>query len=176
MKLSRTTILLIVHTLITILLVGFTFFFFSVIKNKNIHTEAVNKTLEERIKEKSQGSSLIKAINEAELQNQQINSYFVNTNSIDYFVSDLEKNASDFGTHAEVQSVEFSKDNKKVITIMISVEGTFSSVLRVIKMIEYMPYAININSMSLSANTNQKDSKEIFYPWTATISFNIFTF
>ncbi|MCX6755791.1 MAG: hypothetical protein NTX85_00395 [Candidatus Nomurabacteria bacterium] len=176
MKLSRTTTLLIIYTIVTILLVGFTFFFFTVIRNKNIHTESVNKTLEDRIKEKKQGSSLIKVIHEAENQNKQINSYFVNANSIDYFVSDLEKNSVGLGTRAEVQSVEFSKDNKKVITIVLLVEGNFNSVVKVIKMIEYMPFAININSLNLSANTNQKDSKETFYPWSSTISFNIFTF
>ena len=176
MKLSRTTILLITCTTITVLLVGFTFFFFSVIRNKNIHTEFVNKTLEDRVKEKKQGSSLIKVINEANNQNKQINSYFVNTNSIDSFVSDLEKKSMEFGTHAEVQSVEFSKDNKKAITIVLLAEGNFSSVVKVVKMIEYMPYAININSFNLSANTSQKDSKQAFYPWTVTVSFNIFTF
>lgn len=173
---SRNTILLIVSSVLALLLVAFTIFFFNLIKNKNIHTEAVNNTLNERMKEKTKGSNLLKAINEAKAQNDLINSYFVNAGYIDDFVSDLEKNSKDLGNNAEVQSVDFSKGDKKSITIVLTVEGGFQSVLKNIKMIEYMPYAVSINSLSLNSNTSTSDSKEAFYPWTATVSFNIFTF
>lgn len=176
MKISRNTIILIISSVVTLLFLTFTVFFFNLIKNKNIHTEAVNNTLEDRMKEKTQGSNLLKAINEAKAQNDLINSYFVDAGYIDNFVSELERNSAELGNHSEVQSVEFSKEDKKSITIILTIEGTFQSVLKNIKMIEYMPYAVNINFLNLNSNTPNSDSKEVFYPWTATISFNVFTF
>lgn len=183
MKKSKTTILLVIFSALLLISVGFFAFLFSVIKNKNIHTSAMQITLDEKIKQKKQGSNLLKNIKEAIDDNKTIDSYFLNPDSIDHFVSNIESDSNSFGTRTSVQSVEFVKNDNRTINIVLSVEGSFNSIVQVVKMIEYMPYVVNIKTLGLSTNSaNNTDTlpkskkTEAWYPWVATISFDISTF
>lgn len=183
MKISKSTIVLIISSASMIFFVGFAFFVFSTILNKNIHTGVVQDTLTEKIKEKKQGSNLLKTISAEKENSVIINSYFINPNMIDTFVGNLEKDGSDLGTKTVVQSVEFSKNDKKTITIGLSIDGSFKSVLKVIKMIEYLPYSLNIKSVSMGTNifgsninTAVSPKGSVSYPWSATLSFDVYIY
>ncbi len=184
MKKSKTTILLFVSSFTLVLCVGFLVFLFSVIMNKNIHTNAMQTTLDEKINQKQQGSVLSKNIKEAVDENKTIDSYFINPDSIDDFVSKIEKDSDNFGNKTSVSSVEFSKKDSRIINIGLFVQGSFVSVMKSIKMIESMPYLVNIKSLNLSANLSNKDGGsyqplkkgEVWYPWVVDISFEVYTF
>lgn len=184
MKLSRTKILLFVSFTLFLISFGFCVFLFKVIVNKNIHTVSLKETLDEKVKQKQQGSFLMKSIKDAVDENKVVDSYFVSPDSIDSFVSSLEKDSNSFGNRTSVSSVEFIKNDKKTINIGLSIEGTFVSVMKSIKMVEYMPHLVNIKSISLNANYKNKDGTpavstkkgDVWYPWVADISFDVYTF
>ena len=184
MKKSKTNILLIVSSILMIISVGFFVFLFTVIVNKNIHTSAMQATLDEKIMQKQQGSILSKNIKEAVDDNKIVDSYFINPDSIDDFVSGLEKDSNSLGNKTTVSSVEFSNVDKRIINVGLSVEGSFVSVFKSIRMIESIPYIVNIKSLNISANIVNKDGTpaqalkkgEVWQPWSADILFEVYTF
>ncbi|MFA7192191.1 MAG: hypothetical protein WC089_02755 [Candidatus Paceibacterota bacterium] len=184
MKKSKTTILFIISSILLILSVGFFAFLFTVIMNKNIHTSAMQATLDEKIMQKQQGSILSKNIKEAVDDNKIVDSYFINPDSIDDFVSGLEKDSNSLGNKTSVSSVDFSKEDKRVINIGLSIEGSFVSVFKSIKMVESIPYIVNIKSLNINTNIANKDGTpaqvlkkgEVWYPWVAEILFEVYTF
>src|SRR5574343_41322 len=152
MKKSKTTILFTVSITLMILSIGFCVFLFTAIVNKNIHASTIQNALDEKNKQKQNGSILIKNIKEAVSDNKMIDSYLLNPDSIDGFVSHLEKDLNSLGNKTTISSVEFSKGNNKVINIGLIVDGSFNSVFKALKMIEYLPYVVNVKSFNLSAS------------------------
>lgn len=156
-------------------------FFFKVIENKNQHASVVLVTLQEKLKEKE--DSIIFSGKVAELKSIQdsINSYFVDSNKIDTFVSYLE--GIGLGSVVSVKSIEIPIKTKNTIAIKVSVTGTFKEVMNTITMLENIPYQVNITQIYLNESqkevvqdnfkvtTKPKVSK--ISTWQADISFNI---
>lgn len=183
MKKNHTIPVLIFSAIVMILAFSLFIFFLRVIENKNEHTVAVLTTLQEKLKEKE--DSILFAGKVAELKSTQesINNYFVDPNKIDTFVSYLEGIGGDLDSTVSVKSIEIPAKTKNLISIKVSISGTFQNVMNTITFLENIPHQINITQIYLNEDrkeivqddfkvtTKTKDRKMPI--WQADVSFNI---
>ena len=163
-------ILSIIVTLASILLL---IFFLKVIENKNKHASAVLITLEEKFKEKEDSIILADKISEIKALQDFVSNYFIDKDKIDTFVDYLEKIGPIFNSEISVLSIEVLEKDKNIISVKLSIVGTFSSVIRTIAYVENIPYQINIEQVYL--NKDRKGSIKNTSIWQADVSFNILT-
>jgi len=172
MKKDHTILILIVSIIITIITVLLFLFLLKVIENKNQHTSAVFKTLEDKMQEKENISVNASKIAELNLIHSSINNYFVDPDKIDMFVGYLEDIGSNIGSSISVESIEVSGKDKNIISVKLSIQGTFQKMMNTISFLENIPYQINITQIYLSKDMKQvKGSKTP--TWQANVSFNV---
>ncbi len=160
-------------SIITVLLsVGAFVFIFKIIANKNEHTSAVIATLNQKIINKENNSALANKITEIENTKKIIDSYFVDTNHIDTFIEYLEGLGSGFGVVTKVKNFEVLQNDKSILAVDLSSDGSFADVMRIIKLIENSPYQTRIKRVSL---TKAPDTQTEVSLWQVNISFNILT-
>jgi hypothetical protein len=166
-------------------MVGIFIFFIRVIKNKNEHTSVVSSTLEGKMKDKENATFFAEKITEIKTIQDSINSHFVDPEKIDTFVGYLEDIGSNIGSIVVVKNIDIPQKSKNLISIKLSINGTFQNVIKTINILENIPYQVNITQIYL--NKDIKDStpivdvkgkviKEISVTiptWQADVYFNI---
>jgi hypothetical protein len=90
--------------------------------------------------------------------NKKIDSYIVNTASIDTFVESIEKIGMNNNVDLTVNGVDVPKNEKNKISIKLSIEGDFPKVMNTIVNLENSPYYMNIISSYI--NKEIEDSLE----------------
>jgi len=152
MKKNHTTLIFIISILTIILFVALLGFFLKVIKNKNQHTAVIWVTLQDKISEKENVLKFNEKIVETEEIQKKINSLFVDPDKIDEFVNYLEKVGED--TNSEVSVIDV-KDNKKILSFILSIRGNFDNVVKSITLLENIPYQTDIVSFTLNEEVEQ---------------------
>jgi hypothetical protein len=157
-------------------------FFFLAIQNKNKHTQVVDATLKERIANENQSEIIKKNLDFIKSSQEKINTYFVNVKNVDTFIGNLEKIGENNNVNLEVKGVDTSKTDGKYITINISIDGSFSNLVKTIEIIENMPYKINfksiyLNKEILSTQNSSDPTKNVIsaplYKWSIVASFDV---
>lgn len=183
MKKNKTTFILIFSALATILAILIFIFFLKVIKNKNQHISVVLTTLQEKMKEKENAMIFTEKVTEIKSIKNSINSYFLDPNKIDTFVNYLEEIGSNLGSQVSVESIEIPSKTKNIISVKLSIVGTFQKVMETITYLENIPYQVNVTQVYLNRDTTEitqgsvksvgqdKVSKEP--TWQADVSFNV---
>ncbi len=174
---NRTTLIFSLSILSAILALSIFTLFFNIIKNKNEHTYKVLSVLDEKVAKKNNETAIEKKLTEIESTRTAIDSYFVDTNNIDSFVSYMESLGQSTGTDLSVTSVDVPTDNKNMISVKVSVKGLFKDVMTALVMMENAPYQIHVTGISLNTDLQpQTDPKaKPTSTWEAIISFNILT-
>jgi hypothetical protein len=180
MSKKYTKIILIVSIFITIIVVGLFVFFFDVIKNKNEHTSKVILTLVEKIEDRENREILIGKVAELESINETIDEYFVDPKTIDTFVDYLEKLGIQNDTELVIENVEAVPKKKNEISVKVSIKGDFDHVMRVVYLLENIPYYVNLNQAyvnkevkTTSVETEEGEKEEVSTFWQADVSFNV---
>lgn len=180
MKNKKTTLILSLSIITALVVTGVFVFFFKVIKNKNEHTSAVLTTLESKINKKQNINTLEKKIAELEATRARIDSYFVDPEKIDSFISYLENIGSTTGTNLEVKSVEIDPNNKNTVLGKVSIQGTFANVMKTVTLLENIPHQIEFTSLYLNKDirttTSEVKGKTVTTTtsmWQADLSFKI---
>ena len=84
-----------------------------------------------------------------------VRGYFISESGIVSFIDDQQARGKAQGATVDVLSVSTDSINKRpVLTLSLSIKGTFDAVMRTIGAIEYAPYHLSI--MSLSAQVGEK--------------------
>lgn len=179
MKKNKTNLIFIVSVLLLMCTLGFLIYFLNIIKNKNKHISAVASTLENKLIEKENITSLKNKINELSDANKNINSYFVDTSNIDTFVEYLENIGINNNVDLSVSSVEVPKNEKNKILASLIIKGDFPNIMKVVAILESAPYNIVINSLYLNKDiilpndVNNLLYKENKNSWQANVTFNV---
>jgi hypothetical protein len=174
MKKNSTTFILIISIIVTIASVSLFVFFLKIIKNKNQHTSTTLITLQDKLQEKEDSIINASKISEIKLIQESMNNYFVDSDKIDVFVDYLEEIGSGFSSKVSVKSIEASQKTKDIISIKLSITGSFGAVMRTISFLENIPYQINITQIYFNKNEKQDRTKTSSLPaWQADVSFNI---
>lgn len=171
MKKNRTNIIFIISILITLITIFLFIFFLRIIKNKNQHISAASVILAEKILEKEKSTLISEKMAEIKSTKDSINSYFVDPDKIDIFVSYLEKLGVELGSSISVNGVNVPVKTKNIISFEIAVTGTFKSIINTIALLENIPYQIDITQVYLNKRAINNRTKTS--SWQADISFNI---
>jgi len=183
MKKNKTILILIFSIIVTIFIIGILVFFLKIIKNKNQHISVVLTTLEEKMKEKENAQIFTEKITEIKLLQDSIDSYFLDTDKVDIFVDYLEEIGLKLGSQVSVKSIEIISKTENIVSVELSISGTFQKVMTTINYVENIPYQVNITKIYLNKDVNPitqenientKQDKIIKTPiWQADVSFNI---
>lgn len=186
MKKNNTNLILIISITFLVLVSSTLIYFLNVIKSKNNYISVVASTLEKKMNEKENIKFLKDKIAELSDTYKKINSYFVNTASIDTFVVYLEGIGTDNNVELSVKGVDVPKNEKNKILVNLSMKGKFSDIMNIVDILENAPYNITINSLYLNkdiilpndtANPLDKGKnlppKENISSWQADITFNV---
>ncbi len=177
---NRTNLILILSIILTLASVGTLIFIFKIIENKNQHTSKVIITLAEKIEKKENIDTLQKKIREIDGTKQLIDSYFVDPSKIDSFIDYLEKIGAGVGTDVKVEGFDATSQAKNILSVRLSIKGSFNNVIRTIMLLENAPYQITITKTNLNIENktvtvdDQGNTKEISGTrWKANISFSV---
>jgi hypothetical protein len=146
MKKSNTNLILTTSIILFVILAGFSIYFLNAIRNKNRHISAVVITLKNKIEDKQNANTLQKKMNELLDTNTKIDSYIVDTSRIDLFVGYLEGLGISNNANLSVKTVDVLKSEKNKIFIGLSINGTFTNVMKTIVLLENSPYNMTITS------------------------------
>jgi len=92
--------------------------------------------------------------------------YFVSENTLVSFISSLQRQGQQLGGLVTVKSVSADTHGARpTLTLALTVDGTFDSVLRTVGAIEYAPYDIQVTGLSL-----QNQGKNA---WEAALSITV---
>jgi hypothetical protein len=183
MKKNHTILKLIFSIIVTILAIGLLVLFLRIIKNKDQNISIIISTLQEKMKEKDDAAIFAEKVTEIKLLQDSISGHFVDSNKIDTFVGYLEEIGSNLGAEVSVNNIEIPPKTKNLISLKLSISGTFEGVMKTITFLENIPYQINITQIYLnkeiqeSVQVNIEDKKEDIIQsvpiWQADVSFNI---
>ena len=185
MKKSNTNLILTTSIILLVALTGFSIYFLNVIRNKNRHISAVQITLKNKIEDKQNVNTLQKNMSELLDTNKKIDGYIVDTSRIDLFVGYLEGLGISNNVILSVKTVDVLKSEKYKIFIGLSINGTFTNIMRTIVLIENSPYNMAIDSSYVNkdiigpvdtSNVTNKDSGTLPKgdpSWQADITLNV---
>lgn len=186
MKKNNTNLILIISITFFVLVLSVLIYFLNIIKSKNNYISIAVSTLEKKMNEKENIEFLKDKIAELSDTYAKINSYFVDTASIDTFVVYLERIGTDNNVDLSVKGVDAPRNEKNKISVYLSMKGKFGNIMNVVDILENAPYNITINSLYLNKDTilpnniiNPLDKGKTLPPqesissWQADITFNV---
>lgn len=121
-------------------------------------TEELKRYISEKQIVYRQAESLQKVAASAVDQKVQIAGYFVPAGNAVGFISDLEKIASGFGLEYTTQNIdqqnsdELNDHGKELLKLTFSARGSWSSLMRLLKAIETLPYGLRIDKIDLDTS------------------------
>lgn len=179
-KRKYTNFILIISILVALLAISSFIFFLKVVENKNKHASGVMVTLSNKMADKEDAELLTKKFTELESTYQNINNYFIDSSKIDTFVDYLEKLGTENKTELTIKNVEVSPKEQNAINFRVLVSGEFSNVMKVIYLLENIPYHITLTQVFINKETKtvEEDIKgikkeKVFSYWWADASFSI---
>ena len=187
MKKANTILILILSILAAIITIGLFVLVLSVIDTTNKNTSNSLIIYQSKLIDKENAAIFYKKVNEIKLQQDIVNSHFVNPDKIDTFVSFLEGINNITNAEVSVKSIEVPASVKNTISFRLLIKGNFNQVMKSIAYLENVPYQINLtkvylnkdiitSSDSIVSKTEKTIPKEKILQlptWQADVSFNI---
>jgi hypothetical protein len=97
--------------------------------------------------------------------------YFVSADGIVPFFEELERSGEVLGSTVEVASVTAPSEAGGRLTLSMRITGSFASVMKTLGSIEYGPYDMRIQSLTLDTIK----SEDVEEPWVAAAVFSVAT-
>lgn len=186
MKNKKTNLILVASVLLLIGLSGAFVYLFNAVRNKNKHISSITTALGQKIKERENIGVFDKKTKDLTEINDYVHNLIVNRTRIDKFVEYLESLGVDNNVGLTVKGVDPQNKEKNKILISLNIIGDFSSVMKVISILENSKYNLIINSAYLNKESFQNgqefimvDGKESVAPasrgvqWSADLSFDV---
>lgn len=180
MKKKYTNLMLIVSIVMALITISAFIFIFKVIENKNKHASKVLITLADKMAEKENAKLLAKKVTELGIVHENINNYFIDPSKIDTFVDYLEKLGIENKTDLSIKNIEAREKEQNIITFEVLVSGSFNDVMKVVYLLENIPYNVSLNQVFINENTKKIEEEvkgikkeTIISNWQADIIFNI---
>ncbi len=184
MKDNHTKFVLIGSAITTIISALVFIFFFRAIQNKNEHTLVLMNTLADRMAQKENAQILKQKFDEVSSIKDTIDGYFVDPKDIN-FINSIESLGSSFGADVKVESFDIPQNSKNTLSVKISSSGSFVNMMRLLVLVENMPYKLNITRAYLDKSevdtpvTTDQKVKVAKAPttlsWILEVSFNVLT-
>lgn len=115
-------------------------------------------------------------INDTVSEREKINSYFIDIKGSAKFLEKLQFFGESASTPIRLENVDV--ENKNVLTVNFSANGSFSQIHKLIKLLETTPYVIEIKSMNFNKIniTDENKSKGSDNPWNINVKIRLLSF
>lgn len=130
---------------------------YSLIQAKSAHVGALEQQIESNADAVTRVAAARASLAEISSDEASIQSYFISDNDVATFSDALEANYHAPGATVKVLSVSKNgSGSTATLTFMVSVDGTFDTVMRTIGIIEYAPYAASLSNISVALGDKSK--------------------
>ncbi len=156
---------------------------FMALKKKNESASALSQNIQSSSNQEENIATLKKNIQTTNEARNRVNSFIVNENSIETFVSWMEDQGNNIALDVTVKNVDLLPKKKNTLAVSMETKGSFDQVMHFINMIQYAPYQILITSTSLtsavkaptlaSQSTPESKKEEPVYEWNLQIGFEV---
>lgn len=158
---KKTYIIFTISLILVLIMLSILTFVFLQIKSKNQQASIILQQINKKTTEGGNVETLKKVIEDTTIKRQQLKSYIVDDNHIDEFVSWIENEGDSIGVPITINSVSVSPTKKNILSVSFNGSGSFDKVMKTISLIEYSPYQIHINKLSLNKVTHLLNSEKI---------------
>lgn len=148
-----------IAVLVCIGTIGAYAFWYSAIETKSASVASLQSEIDTKRVNAGRIASARVALAEISGDEMAVHSYFVPETGVVAFIDDIE--ARGRAQKAAVSVLSVSRDDagaRPVLTLTISIKGTFDAVMRTIGSIEYAPYDLSLSSLSLG-----QDDKNLWH-------------
>lgn len=131
-------------------LIGYGAWYAAIVQMSNIAAQ-LESQIETKIEARSRIASARTALAAIAGDEASVQGYFVQGTGVVAFIDDLEARGREQGATVSVLSVATgSAGEHSVLTLAVSLKGTFNAVMRTLGSIEYMPRDLTISTLSLA--------------------------
>lgn len=175
MKKNSHIIFLIFSIVGVVLSVGVFFYGINLIKNTTKKTNDLLSKTEEIVKKNSELTTIKKTISATEEDRAKLLTYFVTDKGIVAFLEYLESLGDITDTDASIRAVDLGKDDNSVV-VSISSTGSYSNLIRFSKLIENMPYRIEVQNLVFVARNSVAEDGSDVSNWEVNITIKLISY
>lgn len=158
-----------------VLSVGVFLYGINLIRNTTKKTSDILSKTEEIVKKNSELSTIKKTISATEEDRAKLLTYFVTDKSIVAFLEYLESLGDITDTDASIRAVDLGKDDNSVV-VSISSTGSYSNLIRFSKLIENMPYRIEVQNFAFVARSSTSEDGLDVSNWEVNITIKLISY
>ncbi len=175
MKKNSHIIFLIFSILGIVLSIGIFLYGINLIRNTTKKTSDILTKTEEIVKKNSELSTIKKTISATEEDRAKLLTYFVTDKGIVAFLEYLESLGEITNTDASIRAVDLDKDGN-FVTVSISSTGSYSNLVRFSKLIENMPYRIEVQNFAFVARESLAEDGSDISNWEVNITIKLISY
>ncbi len=157
---KKTYTIFITSLFVVLTMLGVLVFVFLQVKVKNQQVSIISQQISKKTTEDGNVETLKKVIEDTNEKRQQLKSYIVDENHIDEFVSWIENEGESIGVPVTINNVTVSSAKENILSVSFTGAGSFDKVMKMISLVEYSPYQIRINKLSLSKVVRSLDDEK----------------
>lgn len=158
MKNKQTSRLLIVFILADVVLLGAYGYLLSVVNTKNLETADLYTASHQAASGQEKILGLGRILKDTEKDRNKLSEYFVTKTNPVAFIEQIEKIGKNAGVDLVVSTVSDTTKDNGGIQLSFSATGSFSSVYRLIALVESMPYKVTLRKADVQMSGDQKDA------------------
>lgn len=155
--------------------VGVFLYGINLIQNTTQKTSEIMSKTEEIVKKNSELSTIKKTISATEEDRAKLLTYFVTDKSIVAFLEYLESLGEITNTDASIKAVDLDKDGNSVV-VSIGSAGSYSDLVRFSKLIENMPYRIDVQSFAFVSQSKTLEDGSEDSLWEVNITIKLISY
>lgn len=171
----KTKIILGSSLLVWILLLVVYIGFFSIVKEETIEANTALSQSQSQSDYFYELSKQKKLVATATKEREKLEGYFINQRSIPIFFEQLELLAGSTNTDYNVISAKESREGN-MLTIQVSVNGSFKDVYEFLLGLEDLPLGINIKKIMIQLSDRGELESVSRYPWGGLFEFDIISY
>lgn len=180
-KKSSIFINLFVSLVFFIVALGSAFYFFYIIKTKNIHIEEISSEVDKETQKQDERAQLKRTIDATNADSKKLSAHFVDAKDAVSFLETLEDYGKKVGVSFKLGGADIDKD-AKIIKVTFIATGVFEKVYQLLLLVENAPYQFSYDSIAITRSSTQPTDPVTNLPlstnplWDLEITLNLISF
>lgn len=165
--------------ILSIIFLGFScfafLFIYKGIEENGKFTEQAQAKWQEEATRRNEAKTLDRTMKAIKVERTLLETHFAKGSDIVPFLDTLEGLATKANADAEISSVDVLKDNGG-LAVGMKVSGSFSSVYKLLRLLENSPYELEFDSVSLQTISVDNPLGEEIFQWEASFKMRLISF
>lgn len=149
MRDQRTKKLLIAFFIVNTILFGMCGFLIYSVESKNKKTSALYAASEQQVSDQEKIQNLKQILKETEGDRKKLDEYFITKTNTVSFIEKMKQVSRDASVDLSINSISDGEKNTDGVSLGFSAKGSFSSLYRLIVLVELMPYKITFKKIDI---------------------------